>query len=247
MKLSSRGVILLPSAFTAGNIFCGFYSLIQSYRGDYYTASFLVICAGLLDFFDGKVARFSGTESSFGVEFDSLADIISFGIAPAFLLYSVYLQSGGEWSWLISFIYVLCGALRLARFNVETKGGEKSEFKGLPIPIAASFLVTLPVFFQQPYTVAFVDRINIGRVTALAMLAVSALMISRVSFSASPRYKTSSVKSTIIVTIFIIYSFVMFFNWSHLVFPFCSIYILWGTLRALFYAFKARISHTQET
>ncbi len=125
-----RAIVILPSAFTSGNLFFGVWSLIESARGDFFQAAWFVIVAAVLDLLDGRVARMSRTGTSFGAELDSLVDIVSFGVAPAMLLYFWRFQ-GGEWGWLLSFIYVLAAALRLARFNVLQAGQAKSHFIGL--------------------------------------------------------------------------------------------------------------------
>jgi CDP-diacylglycerol--serine O-phosphatidyltransferase len=132
-----RGVYLIPSLFTAGNLMCGFFSIISTFNGDYKQAALFIIFAHLLDGVDGYAARLTRTTSQFGVEFDSLADVVSFGVAPAILVYYWALVPWGTWGWLAACTYVICGALRLSRFNVQAHGIAKSHFVGLPIPAAA--------------------------------------------------------------------------------------------------------------
>ncbi len=143
-----KGIYLIPSLFTTGNLFCGFFSMIAAIEGQYLQAAILIIIAHLLDGLDGAIARITKTTSQFGVEFDSLADLISFGVAPAVLVYFWALSPLGTWGWLAASLYVICGALRLARFNVQVSTLEKTHFIGLPIPAAAEMIVATVLIYQ---------------------------------------------------------------------------------------------------
>lgn len=135
-----QGIYLLPSLFTAGNLFCGLFSIFSTFNGEYQQAALLIVLAFLLDGLDGAVARLTNTCSQFGIEFDSLADVVSFGVAPAILAYAFALPPWGMWGGLAAGLFAVCGALRLARFNVQAVGAEKSHFTGLPIPAAAGMI-----------------------------------------------------------------------------------------------------------
>jgi len=143
-----KGIFLIPSLFTTGNLFCGFFSMIAAIEGHYLQAAILIIIAHLLDGLDGAIARITKTTSQFGVEFDSLADLISFGVAPAVLVYFWALSPLGTWGWLAASLYVICGALRLARFNVQVSTVEKTHYIGLPIPAAAEMIVATVLMYQ---------------------------------------------------------------------------------------------------
>lgn len=143
-----KGVYLIPSLFTTGNLFCGFFSIISTFNGEYLQAAVLIILAHLLDGLDGTVARLTRTTSQFGIEFDSLADLVSFGVAPAMLVYYWALLPWGTWGWLAAGLYVVCGALRLARYNVQASSAEKSHFLGLPIPAAAEMIVAIVLMYH---------------------------------------------------------------------------------------------------
>jgi CDP-diacylglycerol--serine O-phosphatidyltransferase len=136
-----KGVYLIPSLFTAGNIMCGFFSIVSTFNGQYVQAALFIIFAHILDGVDGYAARLTKTTSQFGIEFDSLADVVSFGVAPAVLVYFWALVPWGNWGWLAACTYVVCGALRLSRFNVQAGLPAKSHFVGLPIPAAAEMIV----------------------------------------------------------------------------------------------------------
>ena len=135
-----RGVYLLPGMLTVGNMFCGWACIVYAMRGDYATAAPFVAFAMILDTLDGRVARMTGATSEFGVEFDSLADVISFGVAPAILVFTWGLESLGRLGWAIGFLFVTAAAMRLARFNIQGKGGDRRYFIGMPSPAAAGVL-----------------------------------------------------------------------------------------------------------
>lgn len=143
-----KGIYLLPNLFTSASLFCGFYSVIASFKEFFVPAAVAVLVAVIFDGLDGRVARLTNTTSKFGAEYDSLADVISFGIAPALLAYSWSLSIYGKWGWIVAFLFVLCGALRLARFNIQIGIIESKVFNGLPIPAAASVVATTVIFFD---------------------------------------------------------------------------------------------------
>ncbi len=148
-KVKHMGIVTIPSLFTIGNITCGFFSILASVEGDFIFAGVLIGVAMLFDAFDGRVARLLHAESSFGVEMDSLADLISFCAAPAFLIYYIALRET-PFGAPIAFIYMLFGAIRLAKFNVlaNTGKGSKKHFSGLPTPAAAAVLVSLALSYE---------------------------------------------------------------------------------------------------
>lgn len=141
-----KGIYILPNLFTTANLFCGFYAIVSSFNADYLTASIAVLIAMVFDVLDGKVARMAHATSKFGVEYDSLADMVSFGVAPGILIYLWALNSYGKLGWLAVFLFVVCGAMRLARFNVQAATVESKHFTGLPIPAAAGVIVTTIIF-----------------------------------------------------------------------------------------------------
>jgi CDP-diacylglycerol---serine O-phosphatidyltransferase len=173
-----RGVYLLPSLFTLGNMFCGYACVVYAMRGEYATAAPFVGFAIALDMLDGRIARMTGTASAFGVEFDSLADVISFGIAPAILSFAWGLQSLGRLGWAAGFIFVTAAAMRLARFNIQSAaGGDKRYFVGMPSPAAAA----VPAATVYAFPTGLYDYRE--ALPALAMVLVPAvLMVSTIRF-----------------------------------------------------------------
>ena len=144
----SRGIYVLPNLITSASLFAGFYSIAKTYTGQFEHAAIAIIAGVICDGLDGRVARMTHTTTRFGVEYDSLADLVTFGVAPAFLVYGWALAPFGRWGWLAAFLYLICGALRLARFNVQINTVEKGKFNGLPIPAAATFVAAMIVLFH---------------------------------------------------------------------------------------------------
>src|SRR5207245_906915 len=171
-----RGVSLLPGLLTMGNMFCGYACVVYAMRGEYETAAPFIGFAYVLDMLDGRIARLTGAESAFGLQFDSLADVISFGIAPAILSFAWGLSPLGRLGWAASFMFVACAAMRLARFNIQT-GGDKRYFVGMPSPAAAA----VPAATVFAYPVGLYDYRE--ALPALAMVLVPAvLMVSTIRF-----------------------------------------------------------------
>lgn len=144
-----KGVYLLPNLFTTGSLFAGFYGIVSTMNGRFETAAWFILVSSIFDAMDGKVARLTGTTSRFGVEYDSLADLVAFGVAPGLLMYAWALKPFGKLGWLAAFLYVVCGALRLARFNVQVTTVESKRFVGLPIPAAASMVAACVLLFYH--------------------------------------------------------------------------------------------------
>lgn len=168
-----RGVYLLPSLFTFGNMILGFYAFVLGLRGNFETAAILIFVAGILDSFDGRIARMTGTESSFGGEFDSLADVITFGAMPAILAHIWGLQNYGRIGWLIPVFYLLCASTRLARFNVQSRTVDSRFFVGLPTPPAAATAASI-LYFLSPQQGTFLpEAVMMGTLIIIGMLMVS--------------------------------------------------------------------------
>lgn len=143
-KVRRRGIYLLPNLLTLGALFAGFYAIIAGMSGDFNKAGWAILIASVMDGLDGRVARLTNTQSAFGAQFDSLSDMVSFGVAPALIMFSWALSSLGEAGWAASFIYMSCAALRLARFNVQLGTVDKRFFVGLQSPVAAGLVTFVP-------------------------------------------------------------------------------------------------------
>jgi len=173
-----RGMYLLPSLFTVGNLFCGYACVMYAMRGELATAAPFIGVAIVLDMLDGRIARLTGTSTAFGVEFDSLADVVSFGLAPAVLASAWGLSELGRWGWAAGFLYVTAAAIRLARFNIQTgTHTDKRYFIGMPSPSAAG--VPAATIFFYPYPL--VNKAQ--AMAAIAVLVIPAiLMITTIRF-----------------------------------------------------------------
>jgi CDP-diacylglycerol--serine O-phosphatidyltransferase len=171
-----RGAAMLPSLFTIGNLFLGFSAIIYSLRLDFETAGQLIVVAVIFDMLDGRIARMTGTTSEFGAQLDSLSDIVSFGVAPAIIAYQWGLATLNK-SFLAAFFFVMCAAIRLARFNVQRKVVDGRYFVGLPSPAAAGFVISIVYFRPEPLS----DRL--GAAFTMTVLVIGAfLMVSTLRY-----------------------------------------------------------------
>jgi len=233
-----RGIYVLPNLFTTGNLFCGFWAIISVFQEKFLYAAIAILLASAFDILDGKVARLSGATSKFGIQYDSLADLVSFGIAPAVLAFSWALRPYGRFGWLAAFLFVVCGALRLARFNVQTSSGEVKYFKGLPIPAAATMIaLTILLYLRLIETGWVKDIVILVMIYILAFLMVSNIRyFSFKEFDLSKRRPFSIfifvVLSMIVIVmepVIVLFGFVLFYILSGPV----NIVIAWHKKKAL--------------
>jgi CDP-diacylglycerol--serine O-phosphatidyltransferase len=174
-----RGVYILPNLFTSGGLFAGFYSIIATFNHQYRLAAVMILVAQLCDMLDGRIARLTRSTSSFGIQYDSLADLVAFGVAPGILVYIWALKPWGRWGWLAASLYVTCGALRLARFNVQIASVEKRHFIGLPIPAAADVIAATVLLY---YFFGGEGATNKHIMMLLVIYAVAGLMVSEIRY-----------------------------------------------------------------
>lgn len=168
-----KGAYLLPSAFTIGNILLGFYAVVSGYRGDFEQAALLLFAAAVLDGLDGRLARLTGTDSEFGKEYDSLADVVTFGVAPALLAFLWGLKDYGRIGWLIPLFYLVCTATRLARYNVQLRVVDSRYFVGLPTPAAAGAVGAILFFAPDRDWRAWMSALLMISLICLGLLMVS--------------------------------------------------------------------------
>jgi len=192
-----RGIYVLPALFTVGNVFCGYLSLDFAVKGDFYRAAFLVFVAAFLDGLDGRVARMTNTTSAFGEQLDSLADVVSFGLAPAFLVYRWGLVEFDRLGLAASFLFLVCGACRLARFNVQVHVVDKRYFVGLPIPAAAGALCALIWIFPTP-----LPTLELRSIFLCVTILLSFLMVSTFRYRSFKDIDLKSRRSAILVPLF---------------------------------------------
>ena len=151
IKKPRKGIYLLPNAFTTAALFCGFYAIVMGMSGLFDKATMAIFIAMVLDSLDGRVARLTHTQSEFGAQYDSLSDMVSFGVAPALVAYEWALKGLGQWGWLAAFVYCACAALRLARFNTNIAIVDKRYFQGIPSPAAAALVAGLTMVSNVPF------------------------------------------------------------------------------------------------
>jgi CDP-diacylglycerol---serine O-phosphatidyltransferase len=213
--MTMHGLYILPSLFTAANLVMGFVSILFSIHGQFSAASWAIIAAIIMDALDGRVARWTKSTSSFGIEFDSLADLVSFGIAPSILMYQMVLQTMNKPGITIALFYVVAGALRLARFNIKAhEGALSTHFIGLPIPAAAGILASFALSYElfesgQEITVKTIPLIMAKmpfffKSIPVLMVIISFLMISSVPYAAMKNFKLNRPKSFQLFTLFVI-------------------------------------------
>ncbi len=212
-----------------GNMLCGFISILQSFEGEAIHAAWLIILAGFFDALDGKIARISRSASRFGIELDSFADFVSFGIAPAVIFYSFRLYVLGTWGWLLGFLFIICGAFRLARFNIEARLEEKPYFTGLPIPAAAVTLCGYTLFSYELW-----GELLYPEVLITLIIVFSALMVSGIEYETLPRFSLNS-KKNLIKLIYILVALIAVLLKPRLaIFPLGMIYVLSGIAREVY-------------
>lgn len=225
LKKNRHYILILPSAFTTGNLFCGFFAILRSFSHDFERAAYAIFVAGIFDVLDGRVARITKSQSKFGVEYDSIADVVSFGLAPAILAYVWVLEPHGRLGWAGAFFFAACGALRLARFNTISDEMPKSYFVGLPIPAAANMMAATYLAYQE------LNFANPDKLVLFLVFTLGTLMVSTVRFRSVKdldlRHKRSFLYLVMIVIVLTALA------WKHEVAlgVLIGLYIAWGPVR----------------
>jgi len=222
--------VILPNLFTVANLGCGYLALVKISEGSFVSAAWLIILAAFLDAFDGKIARMTRSESAFGVEFDSLADLVSCGLAPAFLAYTLFLHTWGTTGALISFLYVLAAAYRLARFRVTAGGALKDQFLGMPVPLAAIGLASYVIFHYDLWGAL---RFGPGLLPFLMFLAI--LMVSRFQYDTFPKFTFADSRgNNLKFALLLVMAGIVAFNPGKAMLPLALIVIFHGAVRSIY-------------
>lgn len=235
-----RGIIILPSAFTLGNLFFGLFAMVSAARGDFQWAAWCIVFAAILDMLDGRIARFTRTGSRFGAELDSLVDAISFGVAPAVVLYHIFFADP-SWGWILSFLYVTAAVIRLARFNVEQGGEAKKAFHGLPSPTAGMLLATLYPFFTAPHVAALTGGLPPSQTVGLIMMGVALLMVSHVPYPVVPRLSFRTRGSALMSVLLIVSAGAAIWIPEYYIFPFLVVYTVMALGRSFLLGLQERL------
>jgi CDP-diacylglycerol--serine O-phosphatidyltransferase len=227
-------VVVMPSAFTLGNLFFGFWAIVSAFNGNFRWAGWFIVFAGILDMLDGRVARLSGTGTRFGGELDSLVDVISFGVAPALLMYFLDFSNAGRFGWILCYIYVVAVALRLARFNVLSAGKPSSGwFTGMPSPAAGMTLAVYYPFSQTNWyraSLAYLDLQHEGLVVLMLLLAV--LMVSNVKYPKFPPIGLRSARGIFGLVVHLVILLGGLLAPEYFLFPLGLFYMTFGLARA---------------
>lgn len=235
-----RGIVILPSAFTVGNLFLGIWAIVSASHGAFEFAGWLIVWAAFADMLDGRIARFTATGSAFGEELDSLVDAVSFGVAPALIVYFLLLRDG-NWSWLLSFIYILAAIVRLARFNIEQAGTAKVAFHGLPSPIAGVTLATYFAFTQTGFYTRYLADFPIERSVPWMMIAIAILMVSNVLYPVVPKFSVRTASGWLAIALAVGSIIAAFTVPALYFFPVAIVYISWGLIRTVALGFLDRL------
>jgi CDP-diacylglycerol--serine O-phosphatidyltransferase len=222
-------------------MFLGIWAIVHATRGDFTTAGWLIVVAAVFDMLDGRIARFTATGSAFGEELDSLVDAISFGVAPALIIYFTFLKNGGEWSWIVAFIYITAAVFRLARFNIEQAGTAKSAFHGLPSPSAGVCVSTYYAFTQTPLWHRWFSHVDEGRAAGWLMMLAAVLMVSNVLYPVVPRFNLRTWGGRFAMLVAALAIVAMFTYPEYFFFPLIIVYIAYGLLRTVLQGFEERL------
>ena len=228
----------IPNLLTLVNLFSGFAAIVYATQGDFKRAAIFILIAAIFDMLDGMVARLIHASSEFGAELDSLCDVVSFGVAPSFMLYQVYFQQLNELGLLIASFPALAGALRLARFNVQlTSMEDKKYFKGLPIPSGALTIVSYLIFFHIPGLIP--NEYLLFTITIVTLL-TALVMVSTVKFDNIPRPSKKSFKQRPLISIIFLLGLILsIITAGTAIFPFMMFYIVASSLRQLYFWYQA--------
>lgn len=226
-----RAIVVLPNAFTLGNLFFGVYAIVAASRGDLFQAGWYVVLGGVWDALDGRIARATHTGSRFGEELDSLVDAITFGLAPGLIMYFAVLNRAG-WDWIWVFLFVACAVIRLARFNVEQAGTKKTYFHGLPSPAAGLTLATYYMFSQTPwYMETAIGDLPWHVMLRFVMALLGLLMISDVPYPAVPTVNFRSNRGRLGALIILGAVLGLIFLPTHFFFPVLLSYVAYGVIK----------------
>ncbi|RMD91587.1 MAG: CDP-diacylglycerol--serine O-phosphatidyltransferase [Calditrichaeota bacterium] len=219
---------IFPSLFTMLNLFFGFFAIISAVQGKYVAASWMIIIAGICDIIDGKLARKTKTYSEFGIEFDSLSDVVSFGAAPSVLIYQVFFYKIGASGLILSFMPLLFAAIRLARFNINLESYEKESFDGLPTPAMAVTLATYVIFNYDLW-----EGLRFAPLLAPLVVFLSVLMVSHVEYEAMPKLTLHENKKNTVHLVFMLTGLTLMILFREkAMFPLIFGFVLYGVFKS---------------
>jgi len=233
---------IIPGLFTMGNLLCGYLAVINTIEGSYTHAAWWIIIAGIFDALDGKVARLTDGASDFGIEFDSIADVVSFGIAPSVLFHSYIFTGSGNFGYFVAFCFLAAGAYRLARFNVSASTGAKKHFTGMPIPSGAGILASFILFAEHVWS--GLSNFDI----AVAVVALTSLaMISGFKYETLPRFHFTSKSELTKSVLFIGLIIAIIMYPDEVFFPVGILYLVSGPIQSISVPAIAHVFHKADS
>jgi CDP-diacylglycerol--serine O-phosphatidyltransferase len=246
-KQPKKGVYMLPNTLTLCGMFCGFYAIMSAINGNYVHAAWAIILANIFDGLDGWIARLTNTTTRFGVELDSLSDLVAFGVAPAVMMYKWSLVPFGRLGWAAAFLFVACGALRLARFNVQTGAPGSKAFKGMPIPGAATILASVVIFYYWSDVQEIIPGVPDKHVFyPIFTIVLSLLMVSTLRFHGLKEIDFKEKKPFWVLIVFVIVLFFLLVHPQAAIFVFAMAYLFWGIIENTVLVMKRRREKAKE-
>ncbi len=241
-----RAIIVVPSLFTLANLFFGFWSMVLAAQGEFYLASWWIVIAGVLDMLDGLLARVSKTGTRFGGELDSLVDIVSFGVAPAVLMYFLHFSAQGPFAWVFLYGFVVCVALRLARYNVQSGDAPKNAFSGLPTTAAGMALATYYPFTQTQFYQTQLTGLPWNQILIFLVIALGLAMVSNIQYAKVPRIGIRTRRGLLGLATHL--TLIGFAIWSRDIFffPFGITYVVYGIVRSAVVGIQERAEEPEE-
>jgi len=231
-----KGIYILPNSLTLCGMFFGFFSILSSIKGNYIHAAWAIMIADVFDGLDGWVARLTSSTTRFGIELDSLSDLVAFGVAPSVLVYNWAIAPFGRIGFAAAFLFTACGALRLARYNVQMGSTESKAFTGMPIPGAATIVATLVVFYNELW--AILPQKNVLILIMTIFLAM--LMVSTLRFHSLKEIDFSRRKPFWILVVFVFVFVIIVIHPAIALFVFAMIYMAEGIIENIFINYKKR-------
>ncbi|MFZ3136497.1 MAG: CDP-diacylglycerol--serine O-phosphatidyltransferase [Thermodesulfovibrionales bacterium] len=231
-----KGIYILPNTLTLCGMFMGFYSILASLKGLYVDASWAIIIAMVFDGLDGWVARLTHSTTRFGIELDSLSDLVAFGVAPAVMLFKWNLASYGRIGWSAAFLFMACGALRLARYNVQMGSAESKSFTGMPIPGAATIVATMVIFYYEIWETVPAKNIYILLLTFI----LAVLMVSTLRFHGAKEIDFSKRKPFWILVAIVVGFAIIVMHPPIALFIFAMIYLFEGIIENIFLFYRRK-------
>jgi CDP-diacylglycerol--serine O-phosphatidyltransferase len=237
-----KGIYILPNTLTLCGMFLGFYSILAAIKGNYINAAWAIMIAIVFDGLDGWVARLTHSTTRFGIELDSLSDLVAFGVAPAVMLYKWSLIPFGRVGWAAAFLFVACGALRLARYNVQMGSKESKSFTGMPIPGAAAIVATLVIFYHE-----ICDTVPVKNYFILLFtLFLSGLMVSTLRFHGLKELDFSKKKPFWILVAIVLVLAILIIHTEIALFVFSMIYLIGGIIENIFVYYRRKKQMNKE-